>query len=121
KLSGVVYTSVLNPEDGRKNWIDLISAFCWAFKNEVNATLIVKMVHADIESYRTQVMTHLSRLAPFKCRVVIVHGYLTDAEYKDLIKASTFYVNSSACEGLCLPLVEYLCSGRPAISPLHTA
>ena len=121
KLSGVVYTCVLNPEDGRKNWIDLISAFCWAFKNEGDATLIVKMVHSDPESYRIKVMTHLSRLSPFKCRILVVHGYLEVAEYRRLIEVSTFYVNSSACEGLCLPLVEYLCSGKPAISPLHTA
>lgn len=121
KLSGVVYTSVLNPEDGRKNWIDLISAFCWAFKNEGDATLIVKMVHSDPESYRIKVMTHLSRLSPFKCRVLVVHGYLDAEEYRRLIDVTTFYVNSSACEGLCLPLVEYLCSGKPAISPLHTA
>lgn len=121
KLSGVVYTSVLNPEDGRKNWIDLISAFCWAFKNEGDATLIVKMVHSDPESYRIKVMTHLSRLSPFKCRVLVVHGYLEAEEYRRLIETTTFYVNSSACEGLCLPLVEYLCSGKPAISPLHTA
>ena len=121
KLSGVVYTCVLNPEDGRKNWIDLISAFCWAFKNEGDATLILKMVHSDPESYRINVMTHLSRLSPFKCRVLVVHGYLEADEYRRLIEVSTFYVNSSACEGLCLPLVEYLCSGKPAISPLHTA
>lgn len=121
KLSGVVYTCVLNPEDGRKNWIDLISAFCWAFKDEGDATLIVKMVHSDPESYRIKVMTHLSRLSPFKCRVLVVHGYLEVAEYRRLIEVSTFYVNSSACEGLCLPLVEYLCSGKPAISPRHTA
>lgn len=121
KLSGVVYTSVLNPEDGRKNWIDLISAFCWAFREEGDATLIVKMVHSDPESYRIKVMTHLSRLSPFKCRVLVLHGYLEAEEYRRLIDASTFYVNSSACEGLCLPLVEYLCSGKPAISPLHTA
>jgi glycosyltransferase involved in cell wall biosynthesis len=121
KLSGVVYTCVLNPEDGRKNWIDLISAFCWAFKNEGDATLILKMVHSDPESYRINVMTHLSRLSPFKCRVLVVHGYLDAKEYRRLVEVSTFYVNSSACEGLCLPLVEYLCSGKPAISPMHTA
>lgn len=121
KLSGVVYTCVLNPGDGRKNWIDLISAFTWAFKNEGDVTLILKMVHSDPESYRVKVMTHLSRLSPFKCRILVVHGYLEPEEYRRLIEVSTFYVNSSACEGLCLPLVEYLCSGKPAISPLHTA
>lgn len=63
-ISGVVYTTVLNPADGRKNWIDLITAFCWAFKNTEEATLIVKMTHHDLEHYRVVLMTLLSRLAP---------------------------------------------------------
>lgn len=120
-VSGVVYTTVLNPADGRKNWVDLITAFCWAFKNTEDATLIVKMTHHDLEFYRTVLMTLLSRLAPFRCRVLVLHGFLEDEQYKALIRASSYYVNSSSCEGLCLPLMEFLASGKPAIAPDHTA
>lgn len=120
-VSGVVYTTVLNPADGRKNWIDLITAFCWAFKNTDDATLIVKMTHHDLEHYRIVLMTLLSRLAPFRCRVLVLHGFLEDEQYKALILASSYYVNSSSCEGLCLPLMEFLASGKPAIAPDHTA
>lgn len=121
KISGVVYTSIINPEDGRKNWIDLISAFCWAFKNTRDATLVVKMIHSNPEVYKTKVMTHLSRLSPFKCRVIVINCFLESSEYQKLINISTFYVNTSACEGYCLPLVEHLCKGKPGISPIHTA
>lgn len=120
-VSGVVYTTVLNPADGRKNWVDLITAFCWAFKNTDDATLIVKMTHHDLEYYRIVLMTLLSRLAPFRCRVLVLHGFLEDEQYKALIRASSYYVNSSSCEGLCLPLMEFLASGKPAIAPDHTA
>lgn len=120
-VSGVVYTTVLNPADGRKNWVDLITAFCWAFKNTDDATLIVKMTHHDLEHYRIVLMTLLSRLAPFRCRVLVLHGFLEDEQYKALIRASSYYVNSSSCEGLCLPLMEFLASGKPAIAPDHTA
>lgn len=120
-VSGVVYTTVLNPADGRKNWIDLITAFCWAFKDREDATLIVKMTHNDLEHYRVVLMTLLSRLAPFSCRVLVLHGFLEDAQYQALIRASTYYVNASSCEGLCLPLMEFLASGKPAIAPDHTA
>lgn len=120
-VQGVVYTTVLNPADGRKNWIDLITAFCWAFKNTEDATLIVKMTHHDIEFYRVTLMTLLSRLAPFRCRVLVLHGFLEDDQYRQLISASNFYVSAAFCEGLCLPLMEFLSSGKPAIAPNHTA
>lgn len=121
KVSGVVYTTVLNPADGRKNWVDLVTAFCWAFKETDDATLILKMTHHNLEHYRVVLMTLLSRLAPFRCRVLVLHGFLEDEHYHRLIKSSTYYVNASACEGLCLPLMEFLASGRPAIAPNHSA
>lgn len=120
-LRGVVYTTVLNPGDHRKNWIDMISAFCWAFHDVADATLVVKMTHHDLESYRVMLMTLLSRLAPFQCRIVVIHGFLEDEEYRDLVRHSTYYVNTSVCEGLCLPLMEFLSCGKPAIGPRHTA
>lgn len=120
-LRGVVYTTVLNPADGRKNWIDLITAFCWAFRDNADATLVVKMTHHSLEHYRVVLMTLLSRLAPFACRVVVLHGFLEDAQYRALVAASDYYVNASSCEGLCLPLMEFLSAGKPALAPRHTA
>lgn len=120
-LNGVVYTTVLAPNDGRKNWEDIVSAFCWAFKDTADATLLVKMTHHDIEYYHTVVLALLARLSPFRCRVLVVHGFLPDAEYLQLIQTSTYYVNASTGEGLCLPLMEFLCCGKPAIAPSHTA
>ncbi|ARU86598.1 glycosyltransferase [Pseudomonas sp. M30-35] len=121
EVSGVVFTSVLNPRDGRKNWIDIVTAFCWAFADTTDATLILKMTHHDLEYYRIPLLTLLSRLAPFKCRVLVLHGFLDDQQYRELIQISDFYVNASTCEGLCLPLMEFLASGKPALAPRHTA
>lgn len=120
-VSGVVYSTVLNPADGRKNWVDIVTAFCWAFKNTEDATLVVKMTHHDLEYYRIVLLTLLSRLAPFKCRVLVLHGFLEDSQYQTLIGATSYYVNASTGEGLCLPLMEFLASGKPAIAPAHTA
>ncbi len=120
-VDGVVYTTVLNPADSRKNWVEVITAFCWAFKHNDDATLIVKMTHHDLEFYRIVLITLLSRLAPFRCRVIVLHGFLDDAQYRELIEASTYYVNASSGEGLCLPLMEFFSSGKPAIAPVHTA
>jgi glycosyltransferase involved in cell wall biosynthesis len=48
-------------------------------------------------------------------------GFLEDAEYARLLGATSFYVNASNAEGLCLPLMEFLSAGRPAVAPDHTA
>jgi hypothetical protein len=121
KLSGVVYTSVFNPADGRKNWIDLVTAFCYAHRSNANATLVLKMVTNDPGSYMGTLRLLLTQLAPFNCRIVAIRGFLPDDEYNKLIAATTYYVNTSHCEGLCLPLMEFLCGGIPAVAPDHTA
>ena len=121
QLSGVIYTSVLNPKDGRKNWANIVTAFCWAFRDTEDATLVLKMSQKDLSTYEPELLNLLRRLSPFRCRVVVLHGYLDDAEYEALIAGSSYYVNASLSEGLCLPLMEFLCCGKPVIAPLHTA
>lgn len=121
QVAGIVFTTLLNPGDSRKNWIDIITAFCWTFREQPNATLLVKMTHHDLEYYRVVLVTLLSRLSPFSCRVVALHGFMQDSQYAELISATTFYVNASSGEGLCLPLMEFLSAGVPAIAPTHTA
>ncbi|MBK5377638.1 glycosyltransferase [Pseudomonas sp. TH43] len=120
-VEGVVYVSVFNPKDGRKNWHQLITAFCWAFRETGDATLVLKITQNDLAAYYSELMTLLAQLTPFACRVVVMHGYLDDAQYAGLYRAASFYVNASRCEGLCLPLMEFMSSGKPVIAPDHTA
>ena len=75
----------------------------------------------SLNFYRIELLTVLSRLAPFQCRVIVLHGFLEDEQYRNLIRITDYYVNGSACEGLCLPIMEYLSSGKPVIAPRHTA
>ncbi|MBV4461158.1 glycosyltransferase [Pseudomonas sp. COR58] len=121
RVDGVVYVTVFNPKDGRKNWHQMITAFCWAFRETPDATLVLKITQNDLASYHGELMTLLAQLSPFACRVVVMHGYLDDAQYARLYEAASFYVNASRCEGLCLPLMEFMASGKPAIAPDHTA
>lgn len=120
-IDGVVYVSVLNPKDGRKNWANILTAFCWAFRDTEDATLILKMSQKDLSIYEPELLDLLKRLSPFRCRVVALHGYLDDAEYEALIASSSYYINASLSEGLCLPLMEFLSCGKPVIAPRHTA
>jgi len=120
-LDGIIYTTVFNPSDGRKNWQDLISAFVWALRESPDATLVLKVSHYDFEEARKLVTDEVFKLVPFECRVVVLHGYLNGREYAKLIRQSTFVVNVSYGEGQCLPLMEAMSAGKPAISPVHTA
>jgi hypothetical protein len=120
-LNGVVYVSVLSPQDGRKNWHDLLSGFIWTFRDNPGVTLILKLpLTGGLNAYPAMHVL-LARFIPFHCRVVLVVGFLGDTEYKALVQATTYYVNTSHCEGLCLPLMEFLSAGKPAIAPDHTA
>ncbi|HWX01924.1 glycosyltransferase [Collimonas sp.] len=120
-IAGVVYTSVFNPYDGRKNWYDMISAFCWAFRDTADATLVLKLTHHDVRIGIDNVLENVYKLTPFKCRILLIHGYLSDADYEKLVSATTYVLNTSHGEGQCLPLMEFMSCGKPAIAPVNTA
>src|SRR5207302_3875382 len=44
ELSGVVYTTIFNPFDPRKNFQDMLSAFLLALGDCEDATLVIKLV-----------------------------------------------------------------------------
>jgi glycosyltransferase involved in cell wall biosynthesis len=50
-----------------------------------------------------------------------VDGFLDNAEYNQLMGLTHYYVNASSAEGLCMPLMEFMSAGKPAIAPCHTA
>jgi glycosyltransferase involved in cell wall biosynthesis len=120
KLSGVIFTAVLDFGDGRKNWKDIVRAFRAAHQNNPDATLVLKLSEA-----RAQWWDELSRLlvrnSPFACRVIGIRGEMADNDRQVLIAATHWAVNASNAEGLNLPLMEYMCAGRPVIAPAHTA
>jgi hypothetical protein len=120
-LEGITYTSVFNPQDGRKNWEQMITAFCWTFRQQENATLILKMTHNNYLTFLGRLLASYAKMSPFKCRVVAVHGFLTDEQYQTLIQSTHFVVNTSTAEGQCLPLMEFMGQGIPAVAPSHTA
>jgi glycosyltransferase involved in cell wall biosynthesis len=99
----------------------MLTAFCWTFREVEDATLVLKMVKGDPSSYRRDLFLILARSAPFKCRVVTMDGFLDDADYAGLMGATSFYVNASNAEGLCMPLMEFMSVGKPVIAPCHTA
>ncbi len=121
ELSGIVFTSVLNPHDGRKNIEDLVTAFVWALRDNPHATLVLKLIYHNPVAALEPVCRLLARLQPYQCRVVAISAFLPDDAFHELVRATTFAVNASTGEGQCLPLMEFMSAGKPAIAPNHTA
>jgi glycosyltransferase involved in cell wall biosynthesis len=120
-LSGIVYTSILNPIDGRKNWQDLLTGFLLALGDRPDVTLVVKLVSSDPYQIGRFIGYYKCRDIPHRCKLVIITKYLSDEQMLRLAEASTYYVQTTKAEGNCLPLMNYLAAGRPGISPRHSA
>lgn len=121
QFTEVVYTYVFNPLDGRKRWEDAASGFIWAHNVNPDAVLILKLVHKDQYQAFKAVLNFLRRLGHFECRVVVIGGFLSSENLQQLIIHTDFAVNTSCGEGQCLPLLEFMSAGTPAVSPRHTA
>ena len=124
ELSGIVYTTVFNPFDQRKNWPDLVSAYLFALRDCDDATLVLNLAVPPDRAAAgvNQVLTFHRRLGlAHRCKLVLVSAYLSDAQMLELARGTTYYLNSSRCEGACLPLQDFLAAARPAVAPRHTA
>jgi glycosyltransferase involved in cell wall biosynthesis len=120
-LEGVIYTSVFNPRDSRKNWHEMMCGFVLALRNQADATLVFKLTHHDPELAFEDMLKTVYRLTPFKCRILLIMGYLEEEDYEHLVDATVFALNASAGEGQCLPLMEFMSAGKPSIAPRNTA
>jgi glycosyltransferase involved in cell wall biosynthesis len=121
---GIVYASVLNTYDCRKNWKDLVKAYLVGLADEPDALLILKLVASPRTRWARlqEVFEHYSELGiRHRCRLALISEYLTDEQMVELARGSTYYVNNSRAEGACLPLQDFLAAGRPAIAPAHSA
>jgi glycosyltransferase involved in cell wall biosynthesis len=123
-LSGVVYTTIVNPFDPRKNWEDLLSAYLLALRDCDDATLVIKLaVNLDLagKAFRRLFWQYRQLPQDHRCKLALVAALLSDEQMAGLTRASTYYVNSAHAEGACLPLQNYLAAGRPGIAPVHSA
>ena len=124
ELSGIVYTSIFNPFDLRKNWQDLLAAFLKVLGDKEDATLVLKLAVSKTMAREGlyNLFCHYQRLRiKHRAKVVVIASYLSDEQMLELAEASCFYLNTSLAEGACLPLQDFLAAGRPGIAPDHTA
>ncbi len=120
RISGVLFTSMLDISDGRENWHDLISAFAAAHRGNSDATLLIILSEANAGWWR-EIFTWLRLMPQFACRIIVVRGNLDEDDRRALIGATSWYVNVPRAAALRLSLQEFMSAGRPAISVAHTA
>jgi glycosyltransferase involved in cell wall biosynthesis len=121
----VAFTSVFNPLDGRKAWRETLGAFLHSLGSKPDATLLLKFVcspaaAAEMRGEVQKIVQAYGRRM-LRSRVIAISEALSDAAMHRLARATNWYVNGSRAEGCCLPLLEMMAFGRPAISPMHTA
>lgn len=124
ELSGVVYASIFNPFDMRKNWQDLLAAFLKALGDKEDATLVIKLAVSKTMAREGlhNLFCHYQRLKiKHRAKVAVISTFLSDEQMLQLTQASAYYLNTSLAEGACLPLQDFLAAGRPAVAPAHTA
>lgn len=121
ELTGVVYTSIFNPDDGRKNWLDLLTGYLCALADREDATLVIKLIARKEKSVRKVIEAYRSRRIKHRCKLVFICDFLSDEQMLELCRATTYYLQATRAEGNCLPLMNYLAAGRPGISPDHSS
>ena len=120
-LSNIVYTSIFNPNDGRKNWGDLLTAFLSTLGDCEDVTLVMKLITSNPMAAKKLINNYKRRDIRHRCKLVFITDYLTDDQMVELAEASTYYIQATKAEGNCLPLMNFLAAGRPGVSPSHSA
>tara|TARA_R110002020_G_scaffold18560_10_gene64632 strand:+ start:2458 stop:3714 length:1257 start_codon:yes stop_codon:yes gene_type:complete len=108
----------------RKNTDQLIHAFVEQFRDNENVGLILKSsimknCMYDRRASKNQLSALLKTFGEHKCKVYLLHGYLTEEELNAIythpkVKA---YVTTTHGEGFGLPLFESAYNGLPVIAP----
>lgn len=117
-LGGTIFSACHNIWD--RSWSDAVSAFVIAFRDRPDATLVIQTRTID-PSWREGVTAHLKRQLPYRCRIVLLDAVLPEASLQAWMAATSFYVCASHAEAFALPMMRFMASGAPVISPAHSA
>lgn len=120
-FGGIVYCLVVDPIDNSKNWLDSLWAFGFAFRDNPDITLIIKLSHHDTQRVCDLLLYEMRKLAPYRCRIVAISAWLDDAQFAQLVRGSHFVVNAARAEGQGNAVLEFMAAGKPAICPRHSA
>jgi glycosyltransferase involved in cell wall biosynthesis len=115
---------VFNPNDIRKNFGNLVTAFTRFTEEYPNAVLILKMT-AKSTLAKLQEIAFKREFPSFPNtnfnNVYVIADRLSDSKLQMLMDSCQNYVSPTRAEGQNLPLCEAMISGMLCISPDHTS
>jgi glycosyltransferase involved in cell wall biosynthesis len=123
---GLLFLSILNPNDMRKNIPSLIVGFSGFQSAHPDAALIIKLNLPPERTTTAMAIDAILRKLPHPIairspNIFLLIGYLDADELVSLYRASSFYLSTTLAEGQNLPLQEAMSQGVLAIAPRHTA
>lgn len=97
----------------RKNPIAVIEAFCRAFQDNENVTLIIKAAHPEADIPASKRMEHYVKSHP---SIRLIQDRYSMAQIHGLIHACSAYVSLHRSEGFGLTIAEAMAMGKPVIA-----
>ena len=123
-----IFLTVLNPEDLRKNLLNMLEGFALATAQRGRDILVVKLsvpsgdYFGDSAPHECLRRRYLFRpVSIYHPRILFVWDYLDDVQLSALYSMADFYLSASHCEGQNLPLLEAMAHGTVALSTRNTA
>lgn len=127
KQRPLVYLSILNPEDFRKNLDAMLRGF-HHFQQEVGAAVLIVKVLTAAERFALERV--VAEVVPAKLaggsvfaseHIVFLNRFLSEAEMSALFALADFYLCTSLAEGQNLPLLEAMAHGVVPVTTANTA
>jgi len=108
----------------RKNVPQLVQAFVDQFRDNEDVGLVLKanlMKNCILDRRATvnSMKGQLRRLGDYKCKIYLLHGYLSEQELNSLYTHPKLhaYITTTHGEGFGLPIFEAAYNGMPVIAP----
>lgn len=111
--AATIFYSCLSGDYLNENWADLISAFCFEFRDNDACCLILSVPKIGV--FAQIVMPYLSRLGVFHCRV-LVYELNQKSSFWDLLEKCDYFLCGSAQPKAYLNNLMALKSGKPIIA-----
>lgn len=116
----------------RKNIVSLILSYYSTFSSYDNVLLVLKLsapgvsgdgVFAQVKKISDDLRKSLKRFKNEEMypKIALVPGFLTESNMSSLHKSCDVFVSASRGESICLPYLDALGFGNPAIGPRHSS
>jgi hypothetical protein len=116
-VDGLVYVAELTPQTADStDWMEMLSAFCWVFRDDPNVTLVIQAPEFPMTGFLSTVMFNLYRIGPVKCSIIVASPSDMAAVGTSLQENATFFVQADGEQPDRMTMHRYLSAGTPVIA-----